>query len=91
MSSEMGALRAGGAAWAGAFGGVDCTTDRFQKVYAGLFLIANCVFADRDILPVAIGEVWEVKSVVRTYTENRYGEYELGMPGYGQKSGLGLQ
>lgn len=91
MAGEMGAFRAGGAGWAGAFGGVDCTTDRFQKVHAGLFLIANCVCADRNILRVVNSEVWEVKSVVHARTENRGGEYAPGAPVDGQNSGLEIQ
>lgn len=75
----------------GLLGGVGCTTDRFQKVQTGLFLIVKCVCADRDILPVAISEVWEVKSVVRAHTENRGGEYAPGAPSDGQNSGLEIQ
>ena len=91
MSSEMGALRADGAAWAGLLGGVGCTNDRFQKVQAGIFVIANCVCAGRDILTVAIGEVWEVKSVVCAFTENRGGLSALGAPSDGQNFGLEIQ
>lgn len=53
--------------------------------------MANCVCADRDILPVAIDEFWEVKSVVSAFAQNLRAEYAPGAPSDGQNSALELQ
>lgn len=91
MSGEMGAFRAGGVGWAGALDGVECTTDRFQTVQRGFFLMANCVCADRGNLLEVISEVWEVKSVISAFAQNLRAEYAPGAPSDGQNSGLEIQ